>query len=221
MGKNGKKTDNQINRKVSSRGNISKPDKGNTMKMNKIVGITAALMLTAGMARAAHIWEDPGGWAGGVFVYDTSGGPRYTAQELSLDAFGSYVAGEHHLGNLFDTNIRHGIWGGGVGLNYFITPQVGISGDINIGANGGNFVDQAIGNLVFRWPIEPTGFAPYIFGGGGRGFDPAWEWLADLGVGFEYRFNPATGFFLDGRYIWADHVVNDRLMLRAGLRLVF
>jgi len=191
-------------------------------------------MLTAGMANAVHVWEDPGGWSSSIFCY-TATGSKYTANELSLDLSGSFIAGERHLSKLFETNIRHGRWGGNAGINYFFTRELGVGGDINMSDNGGRFVDQALGQLIARWPFDPSGFAPYIFGGGGRGFDNpvphvnadneveggnSWEWLGDLGVGFEYRLNPATGIFADGRYIWADKT-SDRLLLRAGLRLVF
>src|SRR6266853_1078000 len=149
--------------------------KGPIMKLKQIVTFTAALMLTASMARAVHVWEDPGGWWSGAITYNAET-PRYTANELSLDAFGSYTAGEHHLSKLFETDIKgnRGRWGGGVGLNYFLTRELGFGGDINItDKEGGNFVDQALGSLILRWPFDPSGFAPYIFGGGGRGFDPA------------------------------------------------
>jgi len=192
------------------------------MKLKRIVAFSAALMLTAGAARAVHVWEDPGEWWTTAITYGPTTTPLFTASELSLDLFGSYVAGEEHLNDLFKTNIKHGTWGGGVGLNYFITREIGIGGDINMGANGGKFVDQALGSLVLRWPFDPTGWAPYIFGGGGRGFDPHWEWLADLGIGVEYRVNPVTGIFVDTRYIW--HLQEgsfDRIFFRAGLRVVF
>src|SRR5882762_2400138 len=89
-------------------------EKSETMKHTKIITVTTVLMLTAGIARAVHIWEDPGGWSRGVFVYDAGDVPRYTANELSLDLSGSYFAGERHLSKLFDTSIRHnrGSWGG-------------------------------------------------------------------------------------------------------------
>ena len=190
------------------------------MKIKNIMAVGAVLLATGGLANAAHMWDDPNTWWAGHFTYDTSGGPKYTAAELSLDAFGSYVAPERHFSKLFETNIRHGDWGGGVGLNYFFTREIGISGDMNIGDNGGNFIDQAEGSLVVRWPFEPSGWAPYIFGGGGRGFDPEWEWLGHAGVGVEYRFNPVTGIFLDSRYIWAEKSF-DRLLFRAGFRIVF
>jgi hypothetical protein len=193
------------------------------MKRRLLVA-TTALMLTAGMARAVHVWEDPGAWSSGVFVYNVPPDQRFTANELSLDLSGSYIAGERHLTKLFDTNIRghRGEWGGSVGVNYFFLPQVGIGGNINMSANGGRFVDQALGNVILRLPLCPTGLAPYIFGGGGRGFDPSWEWFADGGVGLEYRPNATTGIFTDATYMF--HLrdgSSDRLMLRAGLRIVF
>jgi hypothetical protein len=194
------------------------------MKTKKTIVSAAFLLLMAGTTQAGtvqtvHVWEDPTDWMGGHFCYNVQG-PRYTAQELSFDMFGSFTAAERGLSHLFETNIRHGEWGGGVGLNYFFIRELGIGADINIPANGGNFVDSVSASLIARWPIEPSGFAPYIFGGGGRGTDPAWEWLAHAGVGVEYRWNPTTGIFVDGRYMWADQSF-DRLILRGGVRLVF
>jgi len=178
-------------------------------------------MLTAGVARAVHVWEDPGGWWTSVTT-TTPNTPLFTPNELSLDLSGSYIAGERHFSKLFETNIRHGRWGGDVGLNYFFTREIGIGGDINMSDNGGKFVDQALGDLILRWPFDPTGFAPYIFGGGGRGFDPSWEWFADAGIGVEYRFTPVVGIFGDTRYMWhLKDGSSDRIFFRAGLRLVF
>jgi hypothetical protein len=195
------------------------------MNVKKLYAVSSVCVVTlgmAGMAQAAvHVWEDPGAWSSGVFVYDYAATPKYTANELSLDMFGSYVHGERKFSHLFQTSIRHdGSWGGGVGLNYFITREFGVMADINIGDNGGNFIDQAMAAGVLRIPLEPTGLAPYIFAGGGRGFDPSWEWLAQAGVGLEYRLNPMTGIFADARYIWHDKSF-DRLLIRTGLRLVF
>jgi hypothetical protein len=189
------------------------------MKMRKAIVWAAGLLLITGTAKAVHMWEDPTDWMGGHFTYNIQG-PRYTAQELSFDAFGSFTAAERKFSELFETNIRHGKWGGGVGLNYFVTREIGFGADINIPDNDGNFVDSVSGSLILRWPFEPSGFAPYAFGGGGRGTDPAWEWLGHAGVGVEYRWNPTTGIFVDGRYVWADQTF-DRLVLRAGFRLVF
>ena len=192
--------------------------------MKKTVLVSATiLMFTAGMAKAVHVWEDPGGWSSGIFVYNVPPENRFPANELSLDLSGSYIAPERGLQHLFETNIRHrGKWGGNVGLNYFFLPYIGIGGNINMSENGGNFVDQALGNLILRFPICPISVAPYIFGGGGRGFDPRWEWFADGGVGLEWRPNATTGIFTDATYMW--HLQDggiDRLLLRAGVRLAF
>ena len=197
------------------------------MKVKKLIAVTSVCCMTLGMGAianaAVHIWEDPGAWSSSVFCFDYAATPKYTANELSLDMFGSYIHGEEKFSHLFQTSIRHdGKFGGGVGLNYFITPQFGLMTDINISDNGGRLIDQWTGAGVLRIPLEPTGLAPYIFGGGGRGFDPSWEWLLQAGVGLEYRLNPATGIFADARYIWHDKEGSfDRLLIRTGLRVVF
>lgn len=192
------------------------------MKLNKIITITASLGLTATMANAAHVWQDPGGWAGSTFTYDHTNVPLFSANELSLDLGASYTAGEHGLGNLFKTDIKgsRGTWGGDLGLNYFITRVIGLSADVDMPDNGGNLVDAVLGNLIVRLPLGESGFAPYLFGGGGRTTDRAWEWVGQAGLGLEFRFSHNLGLFGDGRYIWPQHG-SDALLLRAGVRIVF
>lgn len=149
-----------------------------------------------------------------------SQGPLYTANELSLDLFGSYLAGQRKIEDIFKTNIRHGFWGGGVGLNYFPDKYLGIGGDINMPVNGGHLVDNISGQLIARFPIDNSGLAPYVFGGGGRTTWPAWNWEGHAGVGLEYRFNPGMGIFGDARYTWVKNTP-DELLIRTGLRVVF
>ena len=190
------------------------------MKITKIGTITAMLMWLAGVAKAA----DTAGWWTEHWTHDPNAA-RYTAREGSPDLFGSYQAPEEKFSHIFQTDIRQtGIWGGGAGFNYFITREIGIGVDSNFGDNRGPFVDHVVGSLLLRAPLGNSGIAPYIFGGGGRGFDPAWQWLGHAGVGLEYRFSTMTGIFLDGRYVWAEKRVDDfrdSLLLRAGLRIVF
>src|SRR5215212_12017001 len=114
------------------------------MKITRLITCAMGLLVSGGLASAAHLWEDPNTWVSGHFAYDIQT-PRYTANELSFDMFGSYVAGERKFSEIFETNIRHGIWGGGVGLNYFFTREIGIGADINIPDNSGNFIDQVEG----------------------------------------------------------------------------
>jgi len=198
---------------------------------SKFVTTTAALLLAASAAMAqtttttttetttvSHMWTDPHAWWQNHWTAGT--GDRYTANELSLDFFGSYLAGQRKIEDIFKTNIRHGVWGGGVGVNYFFTREIGIGGDIIIPDDGGNFVNNIDGSLIARFPICNTGLAPYVYGGGGRQTEPVWQWTGHAGVGVEYRFNPVTGIFVDGRYVWVDKTP-DELLLRAGLRFVF
>lgn len=197
---------------------------------SKFVITTAAVLLaaSAGMAQTtttttetttvSHVWNDPHTWWGEHWAHNN--GDRYTANELSLDFFGAYIAGQRGLEHLFDTNIRKGTWGGGVGVNYFFTRYIGIGGDIIIPDDGGNFVNNIDGSLIARMPICNSGVAPYLFGGGGRQTQPEWQWTGHLGVGLEYRFNPVTGIFVDSRYIWADKT-QDEILFRAGLKFVF
>jgi len=195
--------------------------------MTKLTAITAAMMLGAGAAMAqpvvtqtetVHVWSEPGTWWENHFVYVTT--DLYTAYELSLDGFWSWTAAERNIDEIFDTDIRGGRGGIGAGLNYFITRELGISADFNAVDNRGNFVDYFSASGILRFPIDPTGLAPYIFGGGGRWTEPVWQNSLHAGVGLEYRFNPITGLFADARYIWNDKTT-DALIIRTGLRFVF
>ena len=194
------------------------------MRMKTIITVGAALLLTSGLARAAHVWEDPGTWTSGHFTYENTS-PLYTAQELSLDLFGSYKNPEGEFHDLFNTSSDHGFWGGGAGVNYFFTRQLGIGTDFNASdkpSGAGGAIDYWVGNLYLRFPIGNSGFAPYIYGGGGRGISPIWHWIYGGGVGFEYRFNPTTGIFTDGRFLWShESTALNQMVIRAGLRLVF
>jgi hypothetical protein len=192
------------------------------MKIAKFVPFAVAVVLGASIntARAAHVWEDPNGWWDTHWVYGPADVPKFTAQELSLDLFGTFTSDESQFSHLFQHDIRDGVWGGGVGLNYFITREIGIGGDLNMPDDGGKLVDAMAANVIARFPIESAGLAPYVFGGATRLTQPDWEWAGQFGVGLEVRFNPVTGIFIDGRYMWPENIT-DLLELRAGLRLVF
>ena len=161
---------------------------------------------------------------GGVnigFIPSETDKQKYTGNEVSLDLFGSYLAGQRKIEDIFKTNIRHGFWGGGVGLNYFFLRNLGIGADMNIpDDNFGNFINNVNGSLIARLPVGNSGFAPYIFGGGGRQTDPTWQWTGHAGVGFEFRFNRVTGIFTDARYVWVDKT-SDEIEFRAGMRFAF
>src|SRR5690348_5846709 len=124
------------------------------MKMSKLMTITAAMLVSASAVMAqevVHVWTQPGPWWDEHFVYTKDN--LYTPYELSLDGFATFTAPENKIENVFSTNIRHGIWGGGVGLNYFFTRELGISGDLNMPGDGGKLIDGASGSLIARFPI--------------------------------------------------------------------
>lgn len=193
------------------------------LKKKISVAIVCACFSLAGAANAQHLWEDPNAWLGGHLSYNNDA-PKYSSQELSLDLFASYINPEGRFGDLFETNIRQGFWGGGAGLNYFFTRMVGVGADFNISSKPDdlNLIDQVTGNVLFRLPLGDSGLAPYLIGSGGRAMSPRYDWVYGGGVGLEYRFNPTTGIFSDARFLWADRTTaDDRLLIRAGVRFTF
>jgi hypothetical protein len=51
---------------------------------------------------------------------------------------------------------------------------------------------------------------------------PRYDWVYGGGVGLEMRLNPTTGVFSDARFLWSDRSTSDdRLLIRAGVRLTF
>jgi hypothetical protein len=190
------------------------------MRIKSLGTAVAIILATSGVARAAHVWDDTGEWWSSHWVYVST--EKYTGQELSLDLFGSYNNPEGHLNDLFNTSIRHGSWGGGAGVNYFIIREVGVGANFNMSDKPSGVWDDVVGNLIVRLPIGNTGLAPYFIGSGGRTIDPFWQWTYGGGVGLEFRFNTTTGIFGDARFMWAEKGdAFDRLLIRVGLRLVF
>lgn len=195
------------------------------MNYNKtvLVSLVVGSFLSVQPVRAQHLWNGPGAWTTDHFSYDTSK-PLYNAQEVSLDLFASYINPEQRFNDLFETSIRNGFWGGGAGLNYFFTRELGIGADFNISSKPDdlNLVDQVTGNLIARLPLANSGVAPYLIGSGGRSMSPRYDWVYGGGVGLEMRFNPTTGIFSDARFLWSDRSTADnRLLIRAGVRLAF
>jgi hypothetical protein len=183
------------------------------MKLGTMVTATAAFILTASAARAEHDWN----WHD-RFAYSREG-DKFRDKEFSVDLFGSYKRGQKNVGDFFDSP-EHGVWGGGIGANYFFTRMFGAGADVSMHADGNEFIDNGSANLIVRFPIEAASLAPYVFGGGGRNFDPIDEWEGHAGVGLEFRLNPHTGIFADGRYVWPDKS-SDYSIIRAGFRFAF
>ena len=151
----------------------------------------------------------------------SSQGDLYRASELSLDAFGSASLGKYTIDHPSEMRVRNNTrLGAGAGINYFITRNIGIGGDAYSENTTGAFVDSASGSLILRLPLCQSGFAPYIFGGGGYQFDMAKKGFIQAGGGMEYRFTRHVGVFLDARGVLPREVKYYGVG-RLGLRLVF
>ena len=157
---------------------------------------------------------------GNGMQYDQSR-DRYRANELSLDVFGTGSVGKYTIEHLSGDRVRqNGELGAGLGLNYFFTRHIGISGDVYSENDTGTLVDSASGSLTMRLPLGASGFAPYAFGGGGRQFDRIEAWFGQGGAGMEYRFTPHVGMFVDARLVYPEETKYYGLA-RLGLRFAF
>jgi len=145
----------------------------------------------------------------------------YRANELSLDGFGTASIGKYTLNHISNARVRHNTrLGAGAGINYFITRNIGIGGEAYSENTTGVFVDSASANLTLRIPLGQSGFAPYVFGGGGRHFDNLKEWFGQAGAGMEYRFTPHVGIFIDARGVLPDEAKYYGVA-RLGMRVAF
>jgi hypothetical protein len=183
------------------------------MKNKMFVG-GAILMLAAKSAFGAENLGDDQS-----LKYDQS--DYYRANEVSVDAFGSASLGKYSLDHISGSRVRHNTrLGAGAGLNYFFTRYIGIGADAYSENTTGAAIDSASANLILRLPLGESGFAPYIFGGGGHQFDPARVWFGQAGGGMEYRFTPHVGVFLDARWVLPDETKYYGVA-RLGMRFAF
>ena len=145
----------------------------------------------------------------------------YRSNELSLDGFGTASLGEYTLNHPSNDRIRQNTqFGAGAGINYFVTKYIGIGAEAYSENTTGVFIDNASGNLTLRLPLGESGFAPYVFGGGGHQFDAAKLWFGQAGAGIEYRFTPHIGIFADARAVLPNET-RYYGVARLGLRFAF
>jgi len=167
--------------------------------------------------------------------------------EWQVDLFGQYSVGEgpHQAGTFRD----HG-WGGGVGINYFFTRNLGLGIDAawlyateapgrdftfrgrtfhtdrDFGDSDQTTIHNFSGSLILRFPIDEHCLAPYIYAGGGCHVDGDQWASAHAGVGLEYRFQPEKyAVFLDGRWTYFGdrfgHEDLNQFGTRLGFRFIF
>ena len=158
--------------------------------------------------------------------------PCFGEKEWQVDLFGAYAFSSSSQDNLFGDHA----WGGGLGVNYFFTRNVGvgIEGSLFDPRSSGDVLGQAALNVFVRFPIADSCVAPYLFLGGGAVFNAEDVDAADLkgnsddglleghiGVGVEYRIKHNFGLFVDGRFTVVDKNDNNYTTIRTGFRIAF
>jgi len=139
----------------------------------------------------------------------------FRAGEVQVDAFAAGAAGNYNNGSVNG-------FGGGLGVNYFITKYFGIGADDTISSLNGNghTYNSTQADLIGRLPIESLHLAPYALVGGGATWGTKTQGDGNVGIGAEYRITRSVGLFADSRYLYGNHSLSETLT-RAGLRFIF
>lgn len=136
----------------------------------------------------------------------------YRDHEASIAVFGL-------AGVVTESGPTNSGFGGGVEASYFFTKYIGLSLQ-GFAWDSSQAIYGMSGSVVFRYPIENCGLAPYAFVGVGYDAEPKEQGTAHGGAGLEYRFTPNWGVFTDGRYV-AAWDTNDYVQIRTGVRYAF
>jgi hypothetical protein len=158
----------------------------------------------------------------------------YRDQEWNFDLFGTYAFTSRPYQSDRYLRTDHA-WGGGIDANYMFTRYFGV-GVEGYGLAAEDAVGQASGNLIFRYPIPGTRFAPYAFAGGGVIFEGSHgddlvdrdfhhhhdtRGMGQFGGGFEFRITPQLGIINDFSWNVLDGPRDDFGMIRSGIRFAF
>jgi len=183
---------------------------------------TICTLATAGFAAEATVrYDDPNDRARVVEDTGDRNWMAYNAHEVEFLFFGTGTVGDDTLREISSDKIeRDGELGAGLGLAYYFHRNIGIEGYAYSEDTKGHFVDQVGGDLIARFPIAQSGFAPYILGGAGRQFDPVIQWVWDAGGGIQWRFIEHVAIFADARYVWCDDT-KDYGLGRLGIKFGF
>jgi hypothetical protein len=160
----------------------------------------------------------------------------YRDREWNFDLFGSYAftARPYRSDQYLGTDHA---WGGGIDANFMFSRYLGI-GVEGYALAADEAIGQASGNLIFRYPIPGTRFAPYGYAGGGVIFNGSRledlvdrgrslrrnsdaEGMGQFGAGFEFRLTPNVGVINDFSWNVVHGDRNDFGMVRSGVRFGF
>ena len=169
------------------------------MKTGMIIGGIALMIMAGATSNAQDLNSDL------TLTNAPPPPPRYRANEFSVDAFGGMTLGESTLDLGSSVRTRHDVrLGMGTGVNYFITPNIGVAAEGFTENFRHTLVDATDGSMVFRLPFGKSGLAAYLFGGGGHQFDQNAGATFHTGGGLEYRFTDHFGAFLEPRIVFKE-----------------
>lgn len=160
-------------------------------------------------------------------------------REWNFDLFGARADTYNEYRNDQYLGVDHA-YGGGIDVNYMFTRFLG-AGFKGYALDADRAIVGLSGDLIFRYPIPGTRFAPYGFAGGGvifngsrvrtlvsDGRSPAsirehssGAAVGDFGVGFEVRITPTIGVINDYSYNLVDGPNNNFGIIRSGIRFAF
>jgi len=148
----------------------------------------------------------------------------YYAGEWSFDFISVYV--DPQLDDLeaedygLDEEALSAGFGGGIAASFFFTENFGLSTRA-YWWDTETVLTSVTASAVYRYPIHPSGFAPYLFAGGGGHFtSDETRGSVHAGVGLEYRLTDRVGIIADYTYTWAESEL-EWSMYTLGLRLLF
>ncbi len=112
--------------------------------------------------------------------------------------------------------------GGGVGMSYFFTRNLGIDLNYSLFATSKEH-HQFDGNLVLRAPIDSLCIAPYLLAGGGFATNSNSYGTYQAGAGIDIRLQSMNclGIFAEGLYHFANDEAPDFTTVRLGVRIPF
>ena len=149
-------------------------------------------------------------------------GPQIEVPSL-CDCFdpGKAELSVYGAGIIFDGGSQDDALGGGIGLGYFFTENVGVEFDYTLLATDSEY-HNFTGNLVLRAPIKSACLAPYALVGGGFETDSATNGIFNVGAGIDIRLGHSgscPGIFADARYTWNEDEALNNVLIRVGFKV--
>lgn len=163
----------------------------------------------------------------------------YRDREWNFDLFGAYgFTGQPYRSDQY-LGVDHA-WGGGIAATFMFSRYLGV-GVEGYALAADDAIGQTSGNLVFRYPVPGTRFAPYAYAGGGVIFNGSRveelvdrgrtfrnnrrnsdvEGMGQFGAGFEFRLTPNVGIIHDFTWNVVGGDDNDFGLVRSGVRFGF